>query len=83
MMSPALPAHHREQAHGLALVAGGLSAAMASGFINEQPVAPLAHLILAAVNEAGLVIARSDDVAAARTEVGQALMRVLEGLRSQ
>jgi AcrR family transcriptional regulator len=70
-----------EEKYGLALVAGGLSAAMAGGFIKEQPVAPLAHLVLAAVNEAGLVIARSDDVAKARAEVGSALMRVLEGLR--
>jgi len=72
-----------EEKYGLALVSGGLSAAMARGFIKEQPVAPLAHLILAAVNEAGLVIARSDDIATARAEVGAALMRVLEGLRSQ
>jgi hypothetical protein len=59
------------------------AAAMARGFIKEQPVAPLAYLILAAVNEAGLVIARSDDVATARAEVGAALIRVLEGLRAQ
>ena len=72
-----------EEQYGLALVSAGLHGAMARGFIKEQPVAPLAHLILAAVNEAGLVIARSDDVAAARAEVGAALMRVLEGLRSQ
>jgi AcrR family transcriptional regulator len=72
-----------EEKYGLALVSGGLAAAMAGGFIKEQPVAPLAHLILAAVNEAGLVIARSDDVATARAEVGAALIGVLEGLRSQ
>jgi AcrR family transcriptional regulator len=70
-----------EEKYGLALVAGGLTAAINAGLIKQQPVAPLAHLILAAVNEAGLVIARSDDVAKAREEVGSALMRVLEGLR--
>jgi hypothetical protein len=71
-----------EERYGLALVSGGLSAAMAGGFIRTAR-RPLAHLILAAVNEAGLVIARSDDVAAARVEVGAALIEVLEGLRSR
>jgi AcrR family transcriptional regulator len=72
-----------EEKYGLSLVAGGLTAAMAQGFIKEQPVGPLAHLVLAAVNEAGLVIARSDDVAAARAEVGGALNRLLEGLQKE
>ena len=71
-----------EEKYGLAFVAGGLTAAMNAGLIKEQPVAPLAHLILAAANEAGLVIARSDDVAKAREEVGAALTGVLEGLRA-
>jgi AcrR family transcriptional regulator len=71
-----------EEKYGLALVSQGLMAAMAGGFIPRQPVGPLAHLLLAAVNEAGLVIARSEDVAAARAEVGVALNRLLEGLRA-
>jgi AcrR family transcriptional regulator len=70
-----------EEKYGLALVEAGLSMAMAQGFIPQQPVAPLARLLLAAVNEAGLVIARSNDVQAARAEVGAALERVLNGLR--
>ena len=44
---------------------------------------PLARLMLAAVNEAGLTIARSPDQAATRAEVGAALLRLLEGLRTQ
>ena len=71
-----------EEKYGLALVNAGLTQAMAQGFIAPQPVPPLARLLLAAVNEAGLVIARSADVQAARAEVGAALERVLNGLRS-
>ncbi|MEO8457421.1 MAG: TetR family transcriptional regulator [Chloroflexota bacterium] len=72
-----------EEKYGLALVNAGLTRAMAEGFLEQQPVAPLARLLLAAVNEAGLVIARSPDVKAARHEVGSSLTRLLEGLRKR
>jgi AcrR family transcriptional regulator len=71
-----------EEKYGLALVEAGLTAAMAQGFVAQQPVGPLARLLLAAVNEAGLVIARSPDQPAARAEVGAALRRVMDGLRA-
>jgi AcrR family transcriptional regulator len=70
-----------EDDYGLALVSAGLKAVMAAGYIKQQPVGPLAHLLLAAINEAGLVIARAPDVAAARAEVGATLEGLLEGLR--
>ncbi len=71
-----------EEKYGLALVEAGLGTAMAQGFIPQQPVTPLARLLLAAVNEAGLTIARAPDQTAARAEVGTALRRVLDGLRT-
>jgi AcrR family transcriptional regulator len=71
-----------EEKYGLALVEAGLTAAMAQGFIRQQPVGPLARLLLAAVNEAGLTIARSPDQAAARAEVGAALRGMMDGLRA-
>jgi AcrR family transcriptional regulator len=71
-----------EDKYGLALVSAGLMAVMAAGFIKQQPVGPLAHLLLAAINEAGLVIARAPDVSAARAEVGATLEGLLEGLRA-
>jgi AcrR family transcriptional regulator len=72
-----------EEKYGLALVEAGLTRAMADGFLAKQPVAPLARLLLAAVNEAGLTIARASDVQAAREEVGASLRRLLEGLRAR
>jgi len=45
-------------------------------------VDPLAHAILGTLAEAGLYVARADDVEAARAEMGAVLRRMLEGLRS-
>jgi len=72
-----------EERYALAAISALLQGSMDTGAVPSQPVKPLAHLVLAAVNEAGLVIARSDDVKAARVEVGAALERLLDGLRKR
>lgn len=71
-----------EEQYALALIAGALRNAMREQILPRQPVAPLAHLLLAAVNEAGLLIAQSDDTANARKEVGAAFEALLGGLRA-
>ena len=68
--------------HGLGLLTEGLRMTMEAGAIPAQPAEPLAHLLLGALNEAAMVIARSDDVEATRAEVGASLERLLGGLRS-
>jgi AcrR family transcriptional regulator len=70
-----------EAKYGLALVRMGLESVMQAGLIAEQPVEPLAHLMLGALAEAGLMIARSEDPQKARQEVGESVERLLEGLR--
>jgi AcrR family transcriptional regulator len=70
-----------EAKYGLALVRAGLGLVMEAGLIAEQPLDPLAHLILGALGEAGLVIARAEDPKAARAEVGASVERLLDGLR--
>jgi AcrR family transcriptional regulator len=70
-----------EAEYGLALVRAGLQAVMDAGLIERQPVEPLAHLILGALIEAGLMIAYADDIQAARAEVGASVERLLTGLR--
>jgi AcrR family transcriptional regulator len=70
-----------EERYALGAVEAMLQASIDAGFLRAQPVAPLAHLVLAAVNEAGLVIAKSADVRAAREQVGASLRGLLEGLR--
>src|SRR4051812_869583 len=67
--------------YGVGLVEGVLAAAMDGGQIERQPVRPLAHVLIGALDEAALMVARADDVAAARAEVGQIVDRLVEGLR--
>lgn len=67
--------------YGLNLISLGLRAIMDAGLIERQPVEPLAHLLLGALSEAGVMLASADDVQAARLEVGASLDRLLSGLK--
>jgi AcrR family transcriptional regulator len=68
--------------YGLGLVVAGLQGAMAAGAISDQPAKPLAHLILGALGEAGMLIANADDPEAARAEVERPLLALLQGLHT-
>ena len=70
-----------DEKHGLGLVMAGLQGAMDAGALREQPVRPLAHLMLGALGEAGMLIAHSDDPKGTRAEVEAPLIALLEGLR--
>ncbi len=70
-----------EARYGLALVRAGLQNVMDAGLIEQQPLEPLAHMLLGAMAEGGLLIARAEDPAVARREVGDSLDRILRGLR--
>lgn len=67
--------------YGLGLVEGALSGAMDAGALERQPVRPLAHLLVSALDEAGLLVARAEDVDATRAEMTHMLRRLLAGLR--
>ena len=67
--------------YGLGLVKASLENAMETGLIERQPVDPLAHLIVGALDEAAMYIARADDVRRARREMGKSVERMLDGLR--
>lgn len=67
--------------YGLGLVIAGLQAAMATGTLREQAVKPMAHLILGALSEAGMLIANAEDHRVAREEIEPAMLALLEGLR--
>jgi hypothetical protein len=66
--------------YGLGLAEAALTAAIDAGRIEQQPVRPLAHLLLAAMGEAGIIVASADDPAATRLEVEPALLALLDGL---
>jgi AcrR family transcriptional regulator len=68
--------------HGLGIVIAGLQGGMDAGVLRRQPVRPLAHLMLGAMGEAGMVIANAADAVAARAEIEPALLGLLAGLRA-
>lgn len=70
-----------EARYGLGLIKLALGQAMDSGYLERQPVEPLAHLLGAALIEAGMVIAHAEDPEAAREEMARAFRRLLAGLR--
>ncbi|HET7487151.1 MAG TPA: TetR/AcrR family transcriptional regulator [Acidimicrobiales bacterium] len=65
------------------LLATGLHWVAATGEMPDQPVAPLAHLLLGALNEGALYIAGAADRRAARDEVAGVVARFLAGVRTR
>jgi AcrR family transcriptional regulator len=66
--------------HGLGLIEATLQAAIEAGAIAEQPVRPLAHVLMGALDEAAMLVARADDPELMRAEVGRTLDFLLAGL---
>lgn len=73
--------HELNRTYGLGLVQAALAHAMEQGTVERQPLEPLAHLVLGALNEAALAMARAEDVQAARHQFGAGALRLLAGLR--
>lgn len=63
--------------HGMGLVSALLEESMEAGSIPRQPVEPLAHVLVGALDEAVLYVARADDPAAARVDVRAVLHRLV------
>jgi AcrR family transcriptional regulator len=66
--------------HGLGLIEGTLQAAIDAGAIPEQPVRPLAHVLMGALDEAAMLVARAEDPERMRAEVGRTLDTLLAAL---
>jgi AcrR family transcriptional regulator len=75
--------HQIEEKHGLGLLTIAIQTAMESGRIEPAPAGPLAQVILGALIEAALAIARADDEEKAREEIGTSVSRLLRGLESR
>ena len=74
--------HEIEARYGLGLIEAGLSAAVDAGQVAPVPVPELALMLLGALIEAALQLARAEDQDEARTRSGEALRALLEGLRA-
>jgi AcrR family transcriptional regulator len=68
--------------YGLRITSAGLQRAMDAGALRPADVTLLAHMLLAALGEAAMLLANADDPQAERERVESTLMAMLEGLRS-
>jgi AcrR family transcriptional regulator len=66
--------------YGLGLVEGLLAHAVEVGRIPPQPVPALAHVLMGALDEAALYIARSEDQVATKEEIRAVIARLVAGL---
>jgi hypothetical protein len=57
-----------------------LAAAIEAGELRAQPVRPLAAVLLAAIDEAAMVIADAADTGIAQAEVGAVVRDLLDGV---
>ena len=69
-----------ENAGGLALVREVLQEAMNDGAIQQLPLVELSHMVLAALEEASLLVAQAHNKAKAKRSVGMILDRLLFSL---
>jgi AcrR family transcriptional regulator len=69
--------------HAVGKIEEGLEALIAEGFVEPQPVGPLARLINGTLLEAAFFVAASEDPEAARDEVWGAMERLVGGLMSR
>jgi AcrR family transcriptional regulator len=68
--------------HGLGLIEATLRAAIEADAIPRQPVRPLAHVLMGALDEAALLVATAEDPEGARAEVERTLDFVIDSLSS-
>ena len=66
--------------YGLGVIEGMLAHAINEGEIPQQPLRPTAHVLLGALDEAALYIARAADPDQARTEMNAVCDRLIRGI---
>jgi AcrR family transcriptional regulator len=69
-----------DQRYGLGLVRETLQWAMEAGTLRKIPVDPLAHILLAGLAEAGMLLANAPNRKKARKELGEAIDTLIDGL---
>jgi AcrR family transcriptional regulator len=66
--------------YGLGLVQGLLEYGIQVGRLRAQPVEPLAHVLIGALDEAALFVAQAADREAARADVGAVISALIDAL---
>jgi hypothetical protein len=67
--------------YGFGLLKQALAGAIQAGLVKKQNVDVLTHILLGALTETAMVVARSDDPAKARRDAERALTAMLAGWR--
>ena len=75
--------HEVASRYGLGLIEATLQAAIDAGLITAQPARPLAHVLMGALDEAAMYVARADDRTTARAEMGAALSHLLDAFAAE
>ena len=71
------------QRYSLGMTEELLSEAITAGQLAHQPVRPLAHVLIGALDEAAMAIATADDPKRARRETRQVLHRLIDGMLNE
>jgi AcrR family transcriptional regulator len=70
-----------DESYYLAGMKAAIEVSIAAGIIEKQPVEPLAHMIMGAMNEAARLIAHASDKQRVRREVSESADRMWNALR--
>jgi AcrR family transcriptional regulator len=68
------------QRYSLGMTEQLLTEAVRAGQLARQPMRPLAHILIGALDEAAMVIATADDPKHARRETGEVLHRLIDAM---
>jgi AcrR family transcriptional regulator len=68
------------QRYSLGMTQQMLTEAIRAGQLVDQPVRPLAHVLIGALDEAAMAIATADDPERAREETGEVLHRLIDAM---
>ena len=69
--------------HGLGLLRAGIQAAMDSGAVQAGPVDLVAHMLVAALDEAAMVVGRATEPEATRRDAALVIDRMLAGIAGE
>lgn len=68
------------QRYALGMVESLIAAAIESGAVPEQPVRPLAHVMVGAIDEAAMYVARSAEPVQARAQMRDVVRRLIQAM---
>lgn len=72
-----------EARHGLGMITDQLQSAVDAGFVVPVPVRIMAHLLLSAITEAGMLVAHAEDPERTAAEAEQSILQLVSGIIRQ